>query len=268
MGINYEQTVLSHYQAFWDQGVPVDVIDMTGDFSKYKLVVAPMLYMVRPGVGERIEQFVAGGGTFVATYWSGIVDENDLVFLGGFPGPLRQTLGIWSEEIDGLYDHDENQIIYTEGNSLELTGAYKVRELCELIHLEGAQALAVYGDDFYAGRPALTVNQFGQGKAYYIAARAEQAFQRSFYKQIIKEAKIEPALRTELPHQVTAQIRTDGVSEFIFLMNFSDQDQAIMLDEHTYSDMLASNDTAGSGTVSSSLVLQPYGVRVLKRSKS
>jgi beta-galactosidase len=268
MGINYEQTVLSHYQAFWDQGVPVDVIDMTGDFSKYKLVVAPMLYMVRPGVGERIEQFVAGGGTFVATYWSGIVDENDLCFLGGFPGPLRQMLGIWSEEIDGLYDHDENQIIYSEGNSLELAGSFKVHELCELIHLEGARALAVYGDDFYAGRPALTVNQFGQGKAYYIAARAEQSFQSSFYKQIIKEANIEPALRTELPHEVTAQIRTDGVNEFIFLMNFSDQDQVIKLDEHTYSDMLTSDDTAGSGAVSASLVLQPYGVRVLKRSKS
>ena len=102
MGIKYEQTVLSHYRAFWEQGVPVDVIDMDCDFSKYKLVVAPMLYLVRPGVGERIEQFVANGGTFVTTYWSGIVDENDLCFQGGFPGPLRKTLGIWSEEIDGL----------------------------------------------------------------------------------------------------------------------------------------------------------------------
>ena len=67
-----------------------------------------MLYLVRPGVGERIEQFVADGGTFVTTYWSGIVDENDLCFQGGFPGPLRKTLGIWSEEIDGLMIMNES----------------------------------------------------------------------------------------------------------------------------------------------------------------
>ena len=76
-----------HYRALWELGVPIDVIDMEQDFSRYKLLVAPMLYMVRPGVGERIQQFVEAGGTFVATYWSGIVDEFDLCFLGGFPGP-------------------------------------------------------------------------------------------------------------------------------------------------------------------------------------
>ncbi|MDI5791639.1 beta-galactosidase trimerization domain-containing protein [Bacillus licheniformis] len=63
---------------------------MEADFSRYKLLVAPMLYMLKEGTAERIEQFVQNGGTFVATYWSGIVDENDLTFLGGFPGGLRK----------------------------------------------------------------------------------------------------------------------------------------------------------------------------------
>ena len=100
-----------HYRAFWKQGIPVDIIDMEQDLSGYKLVVAPMLYMVRPGVAERIAAFVEAGGTFVATYWSGIVDENDLCFLGGFPGPLREVLGIWAEEIDALYEGDTNGVV-------------------------------------------------------------------------------------------------------------------------------------------------------------
>ncbi|MBE0344309.1 hypothetical protein E4V51_31720, partial [Paenibacillus sp. 28ISP30-2] len=115
-GVKYEETAQAHYLALWEQGVPVDVIHMDADFSKYKLVVAPMLYMVRSGVGERIQKFVENGGIFVATYWSGIVDEHDLCFLGGFPGPLRKTLGIWSEEIDGLHDHDRNHILPVKGN--------------------------------------------------------------------------------------------------------------------------------------------------------
>ena len=58
-----------HYRAFWDRGIPVDIIDMDQDFSPYKLLIAPMLYMVRPGVDERIADFVEAGGTLVTTYW-------------------------------------------------------------------------------------------------------------------------------------------------------------------------------------------------------
>jgi len=78
----YEETCYRHYYPFWSRGVPVDVINEDADFSRYRLLIAPMLYMIRPGVAERISQFVADGGTFVATYWSGIVDENDRSFWG------------------------------------------------------------------------------------------------------------------------------------------------------------------------------------------
>ena len=60
------------------------------------------MYMVKPGMATRIERFVEDGGTFVTTFFSGIVNENDLVTLGGYPGELRKVLGIWAEEIDAL----------------------------------------------------------------------------------------------------------------------------------------------------------------------
>ena len=90
---DYYDTVQKHYRAFWNLSIPVDVINMDCDFSKYKVVVAPMLYMVRPGVGERLEEFVEKGGTLITTYWSGIVDENDLCFLGGFPWTIKKSNG-------------------------------------------------------------------------------------------------------------------------------------------------------------------------------
>ncbi|KRE56768.1 beta-galactosidase [Paenibacillus sp. Soil750] len=262
MGIKYEETVLSHYRAFWDSGIPVDVIDMDVDFSKYKLIVAPMLYLVRPGVGERIEQFVADGGTFVTTYWSGIVDENDLCFQGGFPGPLRKTLGLWSEEIDALYDHEKNRLIFTEGNGLDLEGEYESHELCELIHTEGAETLAVYGDDFYAGRPALTVNSFGHGKAYYIATRTDTELLKLLYKQVVEQAGVKAVLQMELPPEVTAQVRTNGEYDYVFLMNFAQQTQTVELDGDTYWDMLLQETWEAK-----SVQLEPYGVRVIRRSK-
>jgi beta-galactosidase len=258
-GIGYEKTVLQHYKALWELGVSVDVIDMDADFSKYQLVIAPMLYMVRPGVGESIEKFVENGGILITTYWSGIVDENDLCFLGGFPGPLRKTVGIWSEEIDGLHDHDENGLVLQAENSLGLSGSYRIYELCDLIHTETAEALAVYTDDFYAGRPALTVNHLGKGRAYYLAARAKEPFYRDFYKTVILASGLKRSIDAELPDGVTAQVRTDGENDYVFLLNFSGAEHTIALDSKEYTDVLTAD------AVKAVIHLPAYGVRVLKR---
>ncbi|MCF6409513.1 beta-galactosidase [Alkalihalobacillus sp. EGI L200015] len=259
-GVNYEKTVTDHYQAFWKNGVSVDVIDMERDISKYKLVVAPMLYMVRPGVGEKIEKFVKEGGTFVTTYWSGIVDENDLAFLGGFPGPLRHTLGIWSEEIDGLYDGQANRVM-VDKNDLGLSGEYIAYELCDLIHLEGAKALAYYQDDFYVGRPALTVNQLGQGKAYYVASRNKQPFNNEFFSQLIKDVGIKKTIESKLPEGISAQSRTDGKNDYIFLMNFGEEKQVVEIPKGELIDLIAGT------SVTENVELSPFGVSILKRKK-
>ncbi|EFU42855.1 beta-galactosidase [Paenibacillus vortex V453] len=259
MGVKYEDTVQAHYRALWEQGVPLDVIDMEQDFAPYKLLVAPMLYMVRPGVGERIHQFVEAGGTFVATYWSGIVDENDLCFLGGFPGPLRETLGIWSEEIDALHDHDVNGIVTNAGGGLGLAEMYDAAELCDLIHLETAEALAVYRSDFYAGRPALTVNLLGKGRAYYIASRNKEPFHSNFYKELVEQTAVRRALAAKLPSCVSSSIRTDGESDYIFIMNFSNEPRQVALDGARYSDLVSGE------AVGAELELAPYGVKVITR---
>ena len=63
--IDYERTVLEHYAALWQYGVPVDIIGVEDDFSKYKVISAPMLYMCSEETGRKLEQFVENGGTLV-----------------------------------------------------------------------------------------------------------------------------------------------------------------------------------------------------------
>lgn len=259
IGKKYEETVHAQYKPFWENGISVDVIDMECDFSNYKLLVAPMLYMVRPGVGERIEAFVKNGGTFVATYWSGIVDENDLCFLGGFPGPLRKVLGIWSEEIDSLYDYDVNCITFNENNILNIKGDYETGELCDLIHTEGAEVLAIYKSDFYAGKPALTVNSFGEGKAYYIASRNKENFNDKFYNSLIETLSLKRTINAGLPKGVTAQLRTDGIKDFVFLMNFTPNEVTFELDDKIYEDLLSNIK------LDKKMVLSGFGLKIMKR---
>lgn len=258
IGIKYEEAVKSQYKALWKKGVPVDIIDMDCDFSKYKLLIAPMLYMIKPGVSARIEEFVNNGGTFVATYWSGIVDENDLCFQGGFPGPLRKVLGIWSEEMDSLYDGETNGIVIDRDNLLNFKGTFESVELCELIHAETAEVLGSYEKDFYSGTPALTVNSFGAGKAYYIATRVKDDFNDAFYGSLIDNLKVQKVIDTELPQGVTAQQRTDGKNMFTFVMNFNDTEQSVSLGNGKYTDIVTDDDVQGT------IKLKPFGVAVLK----
>lgn len=256
---NYEETCKNHYRAFWSKGVPVDIISMDCDLSQYKLVVAPMLYMVRPGVGERIEAFVRGGGTFVTTYATGYVDENDLCFLGGFPGPLRKVTGIWAEEIDSLWESESNAVRITEGDIPGLKGEYKAVDFCELIHTETARSLGVYKEDFYAGRPALTVNSFGNGQAYYMASRFDESFLNGFYSSLISQLGLKRVIEGGLPVGVTAQLRTDGENDYVFIMNFSEEPNSVDIGGKQTVELLSGKSL--SGTVG----LKPYEVMILKR---
>ncbi|MDR1867343.1 MAG: beta-galactosidase [Treponema sp.] len=216
----YEQTVIDHHRAVWNQTIPVDVIDSTRDFGTYRVLIAPMLYMIRPIVAERIKTFVEQGGIFVATYLTGYVDEHDLTFLGGFPGPLKELLGLWCEELDSLFPDMENSFEWQKKT-------YKVHDFCELVHLRGATSLALYEKDFYAGRPALTVHPYGKGKAYFIASRTGDDFLESFYQYIAAEASLNKALQSPLPEGVNAQIRVTGTDTFIFVMNFTHEKKTV-----------------------------------------
>jgi len=247
----------AHYRQLWRRGIPADVIDMDQDFARYKLVAAPMLYMVRPGVAERLADFVERGGTLVTTYWSGIADEHDLCFLGGFPGPLRKLLGIWDEETDALYDHERNHVVPVANNGLGLTEEYEARELCALIHTEGARVLATYKDDFYAGRPALTVNRHGQGRAFYIASRNDDRFLGDLYGALADQLDLFRSLATYLPPGVSAQIRTNGERNFVFLMNFNPEPATVSLGPGTFTDVLTGKRHRKK------VALGPYGIMVL-----
>ena len=281
----YIETVERHACALSRLTVGIDVIDSEQPFDRYKLLVAPMLYMVKPGVAERVEQFVRAGGIFVTTYWSGIVDEHDLCFEGGFPGPLSKVLGIWSEEIDALYPDERVEIQVgvngLTGTASNATGStpgpkrYSAHELCDLIHLRGAEALAHYASEFYAGRPALTVNHTGSGRAFTIASRNEQRFLDDFYAELVRDVR--PERTCEIPleevHATTRRrVNDDGSSAtYRFYLNFSPRpqpipapgpDEAVIYRSPDNSSAVASGNAAAVAAGADEMRLPPLGVEV------
>jgi len=270
---NYLDVVGSFHRPFWRMGIATDIIDGSKDFSKYKVIVAPMLYMLRPGVAKRLAEFVKNGGCLIGTYFTGLVNENNLAILGGNPGEeLREVFGVWAEEVDSLYDGQTNTIAVTD-KSFGLKDSYEAGVLCELIHAETAQTIATYTKDFYAGMSALTKNSYGKGSAYYIAFRDVFAFGQTFYgdndgqfdglpddlsAHVAKDMGLKRNIDTEIPRGFTVQKRTDGESDFVFVQNFNAEAGSIELDGEYY-DMLE------CAAVSGRVDLNGYETKVLKR---
>jgi beta-galactosidase len=119
--------------------------------------------------------------------------------------------------------------------------------------------LAKYGADFCKGRPALTVNAFGKGRAYYIASRNDDRFHEDFYGGLIDQLGVRRTLRAKLPQGVTAQMRTDGKHDFVFLLNFQAATRKVNLSHEAFTDIATGQNIKGNVT------LPAYGSLVLRR---
>ena len=220
--LKYKDEIYNYYQALYKLNIPVDIVGPEDDLGKYQLLIAPILYMTKTGYDEKIRTFVKNGGTFVTTFFSGIADEHDLIVTGGYPGKLRDIMGIWVEESDALPSGAENHFTY-RGK------AYPAKLLCDLSHLEGAEALSVYEEDFYAQMPAITKNQFGDGRAYYVATRSNEEFYQTLMADICEECGVESLLAPQENLEVTMRRNENG--RFLFLLNHADREQETVMTE-------------------------------------
>ncbi|UOQ48348.1 beta-galactosidase [Gracilibacillus caseinilyticus] len=240
--LDYVKEVHKYYDAFYQRNIPVDMIGADEDLEKYDIIIAPVLYMVKEGHADRIKQFTKNGGTFVTTFFSGIVNENDLVTLGGYPGELRDLVGIWAEEIDALDPSHFNEIVMNDSFGA-LSGEYKCNILFDLIHAEGAEVLATYGSDFYQGMPVLTKNQYGTGNAYYIASSPEQSFVQDFIDTITAEKGIKGVM-TSAPG-VEVAIREKNEQPLIFVMNHNNETATFDTGDDEWTDILTGESYQG-----------------------
>lgn len=248
--LKYVDQLHRYYRYFYERNIPVDMVPADGDFSRYQIIVAPVLYMCKKGMKEALEAFVANGGVLVTSFMSGIVDESDNVHLGGYPGPLRKLAGVWAEEIDALAPSQTNRVRFADGSE------FTCNLLCDILHLEGAEALAVYGEDFYQGAPAVTCNRFGQGRVYYAATQLAPEGLDKLLDEAARAAKVSPVAA---PCSGLEIVRRQGDGHtFTFVMNLT-KEAHVLPDEFAGRADLLTGKTAEKG-----LVMQPFDVLILE----
>ena len=228
--LKYVDQIHHYYKFFYDNNIGVNMIPVDADFSKYKIVVAPVLYMVKEGMKEALTKFVENGGILITTFMSGLVNESDNVHLGGYPGPLRELAGVWVEEIDALAPEQTNTITFTDGTRMSCN------LLCDLMHLEGAQLLASYDENFYAGMPAITKNTFGKGCTYYIGTNMGQEGIDKVLKMATQQAGVHSVVNEPTALEVVCRKTADSTHYYIF--NFKETEIVIPDQFVGYTDLL------------------------------
>jgi len=203
------------YNALHDRNLAVDFARPTEDLSRYKIVIAPSLQLLAGGEADLLKLYVQNGGTLVGTFNTGLVDEHHIAPDSGYPHDMTDLFGLEVREFDPLPPGEENH--FTLKGQLAGGTQHPAQLWCDLIETKGCQVLGAYADDFYAGRPAVTVNTFGLGRAIYIGTMSKPTFYNDLVVWLRQLCRIYPELK--VPDTVQVSLRQKDGEKVYFLLN-------------------------------------------------
>jgi len=240
------------YTALHDRNIAVDFARPTEDLSHYKLVFAPSLHLLSGGEADRLKLYVQNGGTLVATFNTGLVDEHNIAPDTGYPHDLTDLFGLEVVEFDQLPPGEENHLVF-KGN-FPTNHMHPARLWCDIIEPKDCQVIATYAKDFYAGQPALTLHTFGLGKAIYVGTQSHQHFYTDLVTWLRQMCNLHPLLK--VPDSVEVSLRQKDDERIFFLLNHQNSPLRIQFYEPMH-------DFLTGSTITGNYDLPPHGVLVL-----
>lgn len=246
------QHIQLFYSALHDRNISVDFARPSEDLSQYKLVFAPSLHLLSGGEVDMLKLYVQNGGTLVATFNTGLVDENATVPDTGYPRDLTDLFGLEVLEFDPLPPGEENHLAFK--GAFPTSHLHPARLWCDLIEPKECQILATYVKDFYAGRAAMTMNTYGLGKAIYIGTQSHEHFYYDLVGWLRQMCNLHPLLK--VPDTVQVSMREKEGTRIFFLLNHQNSPVRIQF----YKPM---HDFLTGNTFSGNYDLPPHGVLVL-----
>jgi beta-galactosidase len=248
-GFSYPKHFLDYYRALYNKNIAVSVVSPLDDYAAYRLLVVPALYIVTPELAQKLSDFVANGGTLVLTARSGVKEVSNAVVDLPLPGLLRDLCGIEIAEYDSLRNDE------SAGIKFEATGNCVATSIwCDVLELQGAEAIAHYTDSYYANKPAVSRHRYGKGQTVYVGTLGGNEIADAVIDWVLQETTY------PLPQATTMEVeikeRCQSNQKLFFVLNHAAEVQLVPLTQ-TYYDLLSGKTYAGE------LELQPYDVSIL-----
>ncbi len=213
---------LALHAALARRGVTADVVGPDADLTRYRVVVVPALYLVDDAGAERVAAAARSGASVLVTFFSGIVDEDDHVRLGGYPGAFRELLGVRSDEFFPLGAHEH--VTLDDGTR---AGLWTER----VTAVEGTTVVRHLADGDLAGAPALTRRAVGDGTAWYLATWPEADGVQRVVDALVAESGVRPVV-PGVPDGVEVTRRSGPDGSWLFVLNHTDAPVSVQADGH------------------------------------
>ena len=238
------------YKPLYERNITADFATPDSDLSSYELVIIPNLYLIDEASARNIDRYVFDGGHVLVTYFSGIVDSDEHIHLGGYPAPFRQMLGLRVEEFVPYSKKDRNKIITIDEE--EFSNLF----WADVIHLEGSQSLAGFDQDYYRGFPAVTRHEYGKGTAYYMGTELEAAGTQWLIDLICNKEGISP-IADKIPESIEIVKKENGSKKWYFIMNHSENETLVPWEKK-------GRDLITQKLVESSIFLGPHELAIVQ----
>jgi beta-galactosidase len=249
----------AYYRPLFDANVTADFARPTDDLSRYKLVIAPSLYLVNDAGAANIAAYVEKGGNLLMSFFSGIADTNEHIRLGGYPQPFVRVLGLQVLDWVPLGDSENVGIQFADdGGSNGSTGGATGDMWAELIDVHGAEVMATFASSHLNGSPAVTLNRFGAGSAQYVSTALDPVALTNLVRSTCRRVGVSPVL--EVPAGVEAVRRDTPGGSILFLMNHGEGTAEIVVPR----DAVSLN--GGKAMKDGRLQLEPRDVAILRGS--
>ncbi len=225
--VNYVTLVSQLHRSLYDLNTGVDFVTPEfGDFSRYKLLIVPALYIADDALLNRISDYVKGGGHVVMTFKSGFANENSMVRPVRAPGPLREVAGFSYQEFSNLAQPltlkpapgTDAAALFAEPST---AGMPTASFWAEFLMPDHARPLALYDHPFFGRWPAITENSFGKGTLLYEGTWLSDSMQRAVMERALREAGL-PRVGADLPATVRVKSGVNGEGRALhYLLNYS-----------------------------------------------
>ncbi len=249
---SYPEHLSAFYRVLHQHNVPMDIAAPTDDLSPYRLVIAPALHVVSDAIAENLRHYVEAGGVLVLTARSGVKDETNAVVEQRLPGLLAEICGMEVEEYDSL-PPDAHNMLEPVIPELEPLGSATV--WCDVLKPMGATVIARYNQDYYAGKPAITWNRFGNGQVVYVGTLGDHALYQTLAPWLLQLSEVHSVLAA--PEGVEVTERRQANQRVLFLLNHTGQPQSVRLDGY-YRDLISQ-----AQPIVETVDIAPRDVRVL-----
>lgn len=250
-GFGYENHIQDIYRGFFSHNIPVDIVSENDLLTGYKAVIVPALYILTAQTAAHLEKFAAEGGTVVFTVRTGVKDAFNTVVNMKLPGLVAKMSGIEIEEYISMAPDQDNQVQF---GLPEIEDEFPASVWADVIEPKGAMVIARHTQDFYANKPAATINRFEKGKVIYLGSMGDRAYYKAIARWIVGLAGITPLIETPAGVEVTE--RWQGEQRILFVLNHNAQPQTLTLNT-AYKNLLTDQ------TLHDTIQLEPFGVLIL-----